>query len=300
VTTLELVSSKHPGSRLVVSSFGAGIRSLSLHGHTIVPDYLGPDAPAYAGVVMFPWAGRVPHGQWTDGAELLELPINDWEIPSALHGLVSSTQWGITSKNPDAVTLDYTLKQSAGYPYSLRIEVTYSLFPDRLEVTDTVTNIGHQVAPFALAHHPYFALGGADLSEVSIDTSIVETMERTPQKIPVAKVEFDRALMPVAVVEIDDTYLLDFQSSDSVTHRMSTPEGTIQLWQGPEWPWLHVYSTPDFPSTSGPIPVVALEPHTAVPNSLNWPEQLISLAPGYAWSGQWGIGFSPTPEPEAS
>lgn len=258
----------------------------------MVPDYVGSDAPAYAGVVMFPWAGRIPNGRWADGNELRELPINDLETPSALHGLLCFEEWEVMEHSAEVLRLGYTLEARRGYPYSLRIEVVYSLFSDKLVVHDTVTNVGSQVAPFALAHHPYFALLGAELSDLTIDSSIRGIMKRTPQKIPVEKVELGPTPRIEPRGDVDDTYLLDFSDKESSTHRLHTPVGVIELWQGNEWPWLHVYATSSFPSTSGPIPVVALEPHTAVPNSLNWPDQLIRLKPGARWSGQWGVSFS--------
>lgn len=295
MTSRDVVSATHPDTRLVVSPRGAGIRSLEIHGHTVVPDYLGSDAPGYAGVVMFPWAGRVPHGRWVDGEDVLELPITDEETPSALHGLVCCAEWDVTRHDTDVLELGYTLEATDGYPYSLRIEVAYSLVSDRLVVKDTVTNIGERSAPFAVAHHPYFALGGAKLSELHIDASIVGTMERSPQKIPLSRRGFGPSLRPVSLVDIDDSYLLESSAEKLVTYRLQTPQGTIELWQEGEWRWLHVYSTNNFPSIAGPIPVVALEPHTAVPNSLNWPDQLIRVEPGARWSGQWGISFS-TPQ----
>ena len=291
MTTIELVSQSDPSHAAVVTTLGAGLRSLEIGGHTIIPDYRTKEAPAYAGVVMFPWAGRLPNGLWRDGEETRSLPINDKETPAALHGLVFNKNFEVLQRTPWSVVLGYTLRPSVGYPYAVRLEVSYSVGAEGLLVSDRVENVGTDTAPCALAHHPYFALGGATLAEVTVSAPVVGTMARTEKKIPVAKKSFDPATVPLSVLEVDDTYLLEFEGRDSVPYQLHTPTGVLELWQGPQWPWLHIYSTPEFPSVFGPIPVVALEPHTAVPNSLNWADQLTYLSPGSVWEGEWGIRF---------
>jgi aldose 1-epimerase len=291
VANLELVSQSEPAHKALVTTLGAGLRSLQVAGRTIIPDYPTNEAPAYAGVVMFPWAGRLPDGLWRDGEETRSLPINDEETPAALHGLVCDEDFEVLEQTASSVVLGHTLSPHWGYPYSLRLEVSYSMEAHGLVVSDRVVNVGTEVAPFALAHHPYFALGGATLHEVTVSAPVVGTMARTENKIPVAQQSFDPANLPLSVLDVDDTYLLEFQDTDRVAYRLHTPDGVLELWQGPEWPWLHIYSTPWFPSVHGNIPVVALEPHTAVPNSLNWQDQLIYLSPGAVWEGEWGIRF---------
>jgi aldose 1-epimerase len=300
VTTLELVSPSDPGCTALVSTVGAGLRSLQVAGHEIIPDYPTNHAPAYAGVVMFPWAGRVPAGRWADGDHTRTLPINDDETSSALHGLVWGEEFEVHQQTPWSVTLVHTLAASTGYPYRLALEVSFALGDGGLVVTDRVLNPGQEVAPFALAHHPYFQLAGASLAETSVSASVVGTMARTAHKIPISLEPFDSSGLPLPVLEIDDTYALDFGANTRASALLSTPAGVIEMWQSHHWPWLHVYSTGAFPSAKGPIAVVALEPQTAVPNSLNWPDQLIYLSPGAVWEGDWGIRFLPPGVAESS
>lgn len=286
-----LITLSHHAATATITPTGAGIRHLSVDGCVVVPDYAAPTAPAHAGVVMFPWAGRIPEGLWRDGGTERSLPINDPTTPSAIHGLVADEPFHITSRTEDSVRLHYDLEPTAGYPFQLSLEVAYTLSADGVNITDTVTNNTAATAPFAIAHHPYFSPAGAQLSEVSVDLPAAGMMERTEKKIPVTTTLFERTGVSLSPACQDDTYLIDFTGRDTALTRLHTPAGVVEVWQGSSWPWLHIYSTDDYPAVLGPEPVVALEVHTAAPNSLNWPDQLIRLPAQTTWSADWGIRF---------
>lgn len=282
----------HHTTTAVIDPIGAGLRSLSVDGHTVIPDYDTATTPAYAGVVMFPWAGRTPDGIWRDGDTMRTLPVNDTDTPSAIHGLVAFETFQVTSHEQHRVSLGYDLLPTDGYPYQLRLEVTYALDDTGLTISDQVTNTGGDVAPFALAHHPYFALGEAAVTDVSVEMPARGMMTRTEKLIPVSETDFGAPGITISPARKDDTYRIDFQGGEIATSTLHTPAGVIEIWQESAWPWLHVYQGDDFPSVVGTQPVVALEVHTAVPNGLNWPGQLIRLAGGETWSADWGIRFT--------
>ena len=64
--SLDITAGLDSGTSARISRTGAGLRSLHWRGVPVVPDYPGDDRPLHAGAVLFPWAGRLPDGEWKD------------------------------------------------------------------------------------------------------------------------------------------------------------------------------------------------------------------------------------------
>jgi len=277
----------------IIDTRGSALRALQVGTHSIIPDHVGEEAPLYAGVVMFPWTGRIPGGSWLDGDITRVLPITDEVTPSALHGLLATTQAQILEQAPNRVVLLLELFPSQGYPYHLSLTTTFSLDKGGVWVKNHVTNLGDVTAPFALGHHPYFALPQSSFDGVSLRARLSHRALSDERLITSGEVA---AEPPLEGLDSDDlrrgidlTYRLAPSGEDTTAFALHTGEWVIEGFQDHQWPWLHVFTHSGFPSTRGDVAVIALEPHTGLPNSLNLPGSYSRVAPGETWAGEWGF-----------
>lgn len=150
------------------------------------------------GDVLIPFPGRIGNGRYSFDGRTFQLECNDKEGPNAIHGFVRSLPWHIQESRPNrvafAVHLAATTYADRGYPFSLRILVTYELNNQGLECRFSVTNVGHKSAPVGVGFHPYFTVG----------TSIVDEAEA---QIPgTGFLEFNERLVPTGTIyPVQDT-----------------------------------------------------------------------------------------------
>ena len=289
---------RHSGGSLgplqaTIDTRGSALRALQVGTHSIIPDYVGEEAPLYAGAVMFPWTGRIPGGSWLDGDTTRVLEITDEVTPSALHGLLATTQAQVLEQAPNRVVLVLELFPSMGYPYHLSLTTTFSLDDAGVRVRNQVTNLGEKTAPFALGHHPYFALPHSSFDDVSFRAQLSHRALSDERDVTSGEIAVTPPLEGLDSEDlhrgIDLTYRLLPSSEDTTTFALHTGEWVIEGFQDRQWPWLHVFTHTAFPSTQGGVAVIALEPHTGLPNSLNLPGSYNRVAPGETWTGEWGF-----------
>ena len=289
---------RHSGGSLgplqaTIDTRGSALRALQVGTHSIIPDYVGEEAPLYAGAVMFPWTGRIPGGSWLDGDTTRVLEITDEVTPSALHGLLATTQAQVLEQAPNRVVLVLELFPSMGYPYHLSLTTTFSLDDAGVRVRNQVTNLGNVTAPFALGHHPYFALPQSSFDDVSFRAQLSHRALSDERDVTSGEIAVTPPLEGLDSEDlqrgIDLTYRLSPSSEDTTAFALDTGEWVIEGFQDYQWPWLHVFTHSAFPSTQGGVAVIALEPHTGLPNSLNLPGSYNRVAPGETWTGEWGF-----------
>lgn len=134
------------------------------------PDWETNPVPTRSGhPVLFPFPGRMRDGTFTHDGKTYHLPHNDSTKRHAIHGFTPRVPWRVTNwfaddecafvtgefdpakDLPDAVPL---------WPTEYRLELTYRLSADRLQVLARVENLGPGTMPFGLGYHPYFRLPG--------------------------------------------------------------------------------------------------------------------------------------------
>jgi aldose 1-epimerase len=146
------------GSSAIISPVGAALLSLNLAGNQIV-EKLATDRPElYAGVVMAPWSGRVAAGAWVhpDGRKF-QFPINEPARNNALHGLVFDKEFAVARSTESSVELAVEIAPSEGYPFHLKLAISYELDGGELICSFAVKNLSTEKAPFGLGFHPYFS-----------------------------------------------------------------------------------------------------------------------------------------------
>src|SRR5215211_1037937 len=133
--------------KATIASVGASLRELTWQDrHLVVPYGADEIRPLYRGAVLAPWPNRVVDGRYQfDGVEH-QLALTEPDRGHALHGLAVWHDFAQVSKEPGAVALGVTVPAQAGYPFQLRLVVTYSLTEQGLAISLEATNTGHRPA----------------------------------------------------------------------------------------------------------------------------------------------------------
>jgi len=95
---------------------------------------------------MVPFPGRIRDGRFTFRGRDVRLPVN--LPPHAIHGTVFERPW--TVAGPDRLTIDL----GPDWPFAGRVEQTFALRPDGLQVTLTLE--ADEPMPGAVGWHPWF------------------------------------------------------------------------------------------------------------------------------------------------
>ena len=111
--------------------------------------------PYYSGTLLAPWPNRVADASYTFDGEIHRLPTNEEDRGNALHGLVSevdwqAVEWLAVEDEHGFVRLAHTITPSPGYPFTLALQVLYSLTPDGLTTTLTAGEHRRSARPLRL------------------------------------------------------------------------------------------------------------------------------------------------------
>lgn len=121
----------------------------------------------FHGCILMPFADRIPAGRYRWRGREYQLPINDTEHGDAIHGFLYRCPLervdghGATDGRPErSLRLSTVSAPCDGYPWSLRVELTYTLLTDRFTLRFRVRNLAESPAPFCAGWHPYFSVPG--------------------------------------------------------------------------------------------------------------------------------------------
>lgn len=129
--------------RAVVASVGATLRSLTHAGRNLVVPFGADEVrPAYRGANLAPWPNRIAGGTYTFNGKEEQLPVNETDRMTALHGLVLWNSWELREQTSSSVTLGAVVEPQAGYPHRLDIEAAFTLTPDGLDWRISAVNTG--------------------------------------------------------------------------------------------------------------------------------------------------------------
>lgn len=284
----------HGDQVAAIASVGATLRSYTVGGRDLVRPFEADQVrPAFAGALLAPWPNRVIDGTYTwDGVEH-ELALTEPARGHALHGLLAWADFAATAVSDDAVTLQAELPAQSGYPFPLRVEVTFALAANGLTQTVTATNRGAVDAPYGTGPHPYLVAGPglADDWTLSLPAAQVATLSE-PRLLPtgvisVAGTEFDfRSPHAIETTFIDHAYTAlerDDEGLATVLVTAADGHGVGMTWDA-TCPWVQVH-TADGTGRSG----LAVEPMTCPPDAFSTGEDVVRLTPGNAHTASWRI-----------
>ena len=273
-----------------VTEVGAGLRALTAGGRPLVETYdedVRP--PRGAGNVLVPWPNRTAAGRWTWEGREQQLALTEPSTGNAIHGLLRHVLYRIGAQGPDHVELRAVVPVQPGWPVPLDTSVRFAVDADGLTVTHTVTNVGTAAVPFGIGAHPYLRAGNAETDDCRL---ALAATTRLPLDggLPAGPEEpIDPALregLPLRGADLDDAFGGAEPVDGRVRHRLSGPDGTVELWADPAFGWVQVFTPDDHPGRGR---AVAVEPMTCPPDALNSGTGLLVVGPGESWSGSWGI-----------
>jgi len=277
-----------------VVEVGAGLRRYTHRGVDVTFSY-GEDAlpPKGCGAVLVPWPNRLRGGAYTFDGTTYQLALTEPSAGNAIHGLGRWARWAAVREETSAVTLALDIVPQTGWPFEIRVEVTYSLDAEHgLGVTAAARNVGTARAPFGAGFHPYLSTRGRGLGEVTVQVParnriIVDEAQVPVGLQPVAGTPYDlRRGHRLGALRMDDGFTgLTIKDGHGAV-RVRTRSGGAQLWFDAAFGYLQVF-TPAL--VAGGRTGVAVEPMTCPADAFNTGTGLIVLSPGDAWTGSWGI-----------
>lgn len=278
---------------------GGGLRFLRVDGRPLVEEYpVGSPAPAAAGTVMFPWPNRVRDGRWTAGGTTHQLALTEPERGTANHGLVNGRLVDLARSGDDRLTAHLRVVDEPGYPFDLRLAVTYQACEDGLVVDTTVVNDGPDRAPCALGFHPYLRVGDASVEELRLTLAADRVVRLDERLLPVAVVplaegDLDPGDLALAGADLHACFRSVPGPDGSHVYRVSGPDSTgVEIRADADFRWVQLYTCADFPragATVRTVRAVALEPMTAPPDALSSGLDLRWVEPGEEWSLRWSL-----------
>jgi aldose 1-epimerase len=285
--------------RAVITSVGAGIRSLSVDGVALCPDYDTRDVrPFYSGVALAPWPNRIRDGRWSHDGVPHQLDITEPDLGNALHGLLCFTEYRIVHRGPGEISLAAPVHPQHGYPFHLHTEVRYVLTDDGLRVTHFVRNSGDASAPVALGAHPFLTVGDVPADQLILTVAADSHIEVDSRLNPVGVHRVDgtrwdlRSGCAVAELDLDDAWTDLHIVAGTSTHTLYAPDGrSVSLCADQTFGHVHVFVTRRYPRAGRVVTAVAVEPMTAPADAFNSQSGLRWLAPGEAFSASWSIRY---------
>jgi aldose 1-epimerase len=282
--------------RVVVTEVGGGLRSYDVGDRQIVDGY-GADEMCSSGrgQVLAPWPNRIEDASYEFGGVRYELPVNERESQSAIHGLVRWVPWSVVEAEPQRVVLEHELHPQPGYPFAVSLQIEYELSGGGLRVSTTATNVGAESCPFGLGFHPYLRPGTPTVDTATLHLparSVLGTNERSP--VQGTDLDF---LQPRAIGDTRlDTCFADLERGEDGVARVvlgnPTSDASTTLWVDEAYGYLMVYTGDTRPDVSRSS--LAVEPMTCPPQAFRTGEDVVVLAPGESMAATWGISPSST------
>lgn len=283
-------------ARAVITETGAGLRVFEVSGvpylETFAADALPPKA---AGQILLPWPNRTKGARWTHQGETQELEVTEPARGNAIHGLTRHAEWTLVEHAESSITLEIEVEVQPGWPVPLHARIRYELAPRELTVTHDIRNEGDSPIGVGVGAHPYFRIGDVPTDELTLTLSATRVRPALPdEQLPygdeqdVGGTEYDfRAGRPLAGVDLDTAFTGLAQAEDGRHHHvLSHGEKSIDVWTGPDFGWVQVFTPEDL---VGRGRAIALEPMTCPADALNSGDDLIGLEPGTSWTGSWGV-----------
>lgn len=282
--------------RVVVTEVGGGLRSYDVGDRQVVDGY-GADEMCSSGrgQVLAPWPNRIEDASYEFGGVRYELPVNERESQSAIHGLVRWVPWSVVEAEPQRVVVGHELHPLPGYPFAVSLQIEYELSGGGLRVSTTATNVGAESCPFGLGFHPYLRPGTPTVDTATLHLparSVLGTNERS--QVQGTDLDF---LQPRAVGDTRlDTCFADLERGEDGRARVvlgnPTTGTSTTLWVDEAYGYLMVYTGDTRPDVSRRS--LAVEPMTCPPQAFRTGEDVIVLAPGGSTAATWGISPSST------
>ena len=286
--------------RATIATVGAALREYSVGGSDVVVPF-GEDevAPAFHGMVLAPWPNRLADGRYTFAGRELRVAVSEPARNTALHGLSCWVDWSVASSSETEATLVLDLAASPGYPFSLRVTVTYALTDAGLTITTTAANTGATALPYGVGYHPWISPGTGTLDDCTLQLGASELVTVDDRLLPtgttpVADHMDYREPRSLAGSDLDDAFVSPTRDADGLSWaRLTRADGsTVSLWMdGAAKAW-QVCTGNHISPASAQRSGVAIEPMSCIADAFRTGDMLVTLEPGESHALVWGMGLN--------
>lgn len=284
----------------VVTELGANLRTLQWKGKDLIASFdPNETVPCCNGYVLVPYPNRVEDGQYTFEGTTYQLPIDEVERNTSLHGFGYRYFWKLESLTESSVELSWRAPAIPSYPFDITVFVHYELSDDGLSQSVTVFNNDEKPAPWAFGIHPWLSNGKHNTGDAIEEDNAACHLELHASKhvtvndrlIPngtedVTGTKYDLTTNPSMEGKgFDDAWTgVEYIGDGSTTAVFTRPDGiqvrlsgdnTVNAWQ--------VCTGTGFPEEIRPAGV-AVEPMTAYANAFRTGKNLERVEPGESFS----------------
>jgi aldose 1-epimerase len=286
--------------RATVVEVGATLRDYDVGGLPVLDGFsIRETAVGGCGQPLLPWPNRILDGQYAFDGQSQQLPIDEVARHNATHGLTRWQNWMPLEHTTSRVRSGLTLHPRPGYPFTLALEINYSLDACGLKVQTTARNTGDRPLPFGAGQHPYLTVGTPRVDDAALQFEAGSRLEMDPdRRVPsgvlstTAGTVFDfRTARRIADLVLDECFTDLARDADGRAHvRLSDPASgrSAALWMSREYRYVQLFSG----DTLGPDRRrrgLAIEPMTCPPNAFRTGVDVIVLQPGDDVRLEWGI-----------
>ena len=269
------------------SSNGAAIAYWSCHKKDQdIPLINNKNYNSFEGSLLFPFPNRLSGGKYSFENQHFQFPINDFGRPNALHGLIHNKKFKLIERGNDFLSFQYESRgEELYFPFRYRLEVTYRVKENEIELEVKIKNIGNGNMPCGFGWHPYFDIS---LSHEScrLKMPIVNKIEVDEQLIPTNEEVLDKEFKDFQSIyekRIDTCYRLKRIAERSSVFLNYPDLGTVEIWQDDHCPFIQVFK-PDERT-------IAIEPMTCGIDAFNSKEGLKVLGSREEWTIKMGLRF---------
>ncbi len=290
---------RHGATEATVVEVGGGLRTFTIEGRDVLEGYGVDDmASAGRGQVLIPWPNRIDGGRYEWNGQTRQLPLNELDKSTAIHGLVRWQAWECVEHGEGFVRVAHTLWPSPGYPFMIEIEITYRVGDRSLTVLTTARNTGAAAAPFGAGQHPYLLPPlGLPLDDCVLSLPATTYLETDQRGLPVATHSvadspFDFRTGRTIAGSVLDTPIgsLERDRDGRAMARLASPDGSaaVELWVSEGYRYLQVFSGDTLPPDRRRR-ALAIEPMTCPPNAFAAGTDVTTLRPGEEMHLKWGL-----------
>lgn len=283
--------------RATIVEVGGGVRAYEVGGRAVLDPYpVEAICDGAHGAPLIPWPNRLADGAYSfDGVEY-QVALTEPTKRNAIHGFLRWRPWLCTEHEETRAVMATRIYPLMGYPFTLDVQVEYSLGEDGLLVATTATNLGRKACPYGVGQHPYLSPGTGLIDECTLTldagTRILTDDER---QLPtgtesVEGTGFDfRRPRRLGDQRIDAAFTDLARDADRrAWTRLGAPDGSrAELWVDEHHPFIEIY-TGDTLSPERRRRGMGTEPMTCPPNAFATGDGVIRLDPGDSITTTWG------------
>lgn len=262
----------------IFPNLGGSIQELSFNnvdvidGITISENGLESYRESYQSAILFPFAGRIPNGEYTFEHRNYKLETNETNRNNALHGLVFNKPFIVescdTSNSEAKVQLTYvsngTLK---GFPFKFKFQVTYLISNNVLTINFNIINKDSKPFPFGCGWHPYFKSERLESSTLSLSSN--NKLACNDHLIPNVSIKnLEPSTFSLNHKSFDDTFILLKNEVNFKTDKYKL----LMNFNKNHPSYLQIYTPFDRKK-------IAIEPVSSAPNAFNNKMGLLELKP---------------------